>query len=325
MTASANATDASTMNSPDVRAGFQPPRVTIIIPSYNRAEYLKQTIASCMAQEYPHCKILVTDDGSTDGSVELVRSLAGQGVGLVTGVHAGAPTNRNRGLAVVDTPFVMWIGDDDVLMPDVVRRRIEVLAEHPDADVIHGDTLICDVNLKPQNVITAEDWSNRPEALVSTLFNRNVLSDGGTLIRMALYARAGWYDAAFPKGQDYHLWSRAALRAKFVYSPGVGYLWRWHGANMGLGGGTNPYADCHRRIVLEMWTRYDKRLLFPHVQWDAIAPEMHDAAAAVSLAQRLVREDAWEDAHRFAQLAVTLGAGAEAAAFAKTLKGKIPA
>ena len=123
------------------------------------------------------------------------------------------------------------------------------------------------------------------------------------------YARGGFYDDAFPKGHDYHLWSRIALRAKFVYDAGVGYLWRWHGANMGLGCGANPYADCHRRIVLEMWARYDKRLLFPEVAWEQVPAEERDAVSALLMAERLVREEAWADAYRFARLAVTLGHG----------------
>ena len=76
---------------------------------------------------------------------------------------------------------------------------------------------------------------------------------------------------------------------------------------MGLGGGANPYADAHRRIVLEMWGRYDRLLLFPDVPWEHLPAEQRDAVSALLMAERLVREEAWSDAHRFAKLAVTLG------------------
>ena len=293
----------------DARVVFEPPPVSLIIPTWNRAGYLRETIVSCLAQDYPHCTVIVADDGSTDGTAEMVRGLSTHGVRLVSNAHAGAPSNRNQALAVVDTPFVVWVGDDDVLAPSVVRNRVAMLERVPDADVIHGDILLCNAQLEPQSQNTGEDWSQRPEALVAALFQRNVIADGGSLISMRAYARGGFYDDAFPKGHDYHLWSRIALRAKFVYDAGVGYLWRWHGANMGLGCGANPYADCHRRIALEMRARYDKRLLFPEVAWEQVPAEERDAVSALLMAERLVREEAWADAYRFARLAVTLGHG----------------
>jgi glycosyltransferase involved in cell wall biosynthesis len=313
------------VSNPDasVRITFEPPPVTILIPSYNRVGYLQETIASCLAQDYPHCRVIVTDDGSTDGTVELVTGLETLGVGLVQGPHTGAPENRNRGLSAVSTPYVLWTGDDDVLVHDVVSRRIDRLSQVPDADVIHGDIAICDAMLTPQNIIAGEDWSTRPEALVSALFQRNVMADGGSLISMAVYARAGFYDPAFPKGQDYHLWSRAAASCKFVHDPGVGLLWRWHGTNMGLGSGTNPYADAHRRIVLEMWTRYDRRLLFPDIPWSTLSDAQFDIVGALAMAERLMREEAYPDALRFVQTALALGAGSEAEALAGTLESML--
>ena len=289
------------------RVVFEPPPVSLIIPTWNRVGYLRETILSCLSQTYPHCRVIVADDGSSDGTADLISAFSANGVRNVAQEHAGAPANRNRALGTVDTPYVMWVGDDDVLAPSLVRNRIAMLERVPDADVIHGDMLVCNAQLEPQSQNTGEEWSARPEALVAALFQRNAIADGGSLISMRAYARAGFYDEAFPKGHDYHLWSRLALRAKFVYDAGIGYLWRWHGANMGLGGGKNPYADCHRRIVLEMWGRFDKRLLFPDVAWEQLPAEHCDAVSALLMAERLVREEAWADAHRFAHLAAKLG------------------
>jgi glycosyltransferase involved in cell wall biosynthesis len=320
-----DATHATAPHAREARVDFEPPSVSIIIPSYNRVGYLRETIASCLAQEYADCRVIVTDDGSTDGTVDMVRDIDPRRVRLIANPHAGAPANRNRALATIDTPFVMWIGDDDVLVPSVVQSRIAMLQRVPDADVIHGDTAVCDAQLAPQHAITGEDFYHRPEALLAALFQRNVMADGGSLIRMNVFARAGWYDPAYPKGHDYQLWSRLALRAKFKYDPGVGALWRWHGANMGIGGGSNPYADTHRRIVLEMWARYDHRLLFPDVGWDTLPVAQHDAVGALLMAQRLVREEAWADAARFATLAVRLGVGDQAESFASTLRARAAA
>jgi O-antigen biosynthesis protein len=304
---------------PGARLGFEPPPVTVVIPTYNRVGYLRQSIESALAQDYPHCRVLVADDGSTDGTADLVRSFGARGVQLVSGPHAGGPTNRNRAIAQVATPFLIWLGDDDVFVPDLVQRRVAALARRPDADIVHGDTTVCDAALTPRQLLTGEDWSNRPEALVAALFQQNVIADGGALMRLAVFTRGGLYDPAYPKGHDYHMWSRLALRARFVYDAGGGMMWRWHGANMGLSGGPNPYADCHRRLTLEMWARYDRRLLFPDVPWETMTATDADAVAALLLAERLIREGAWAEAHQFSALAVSLGAGPQAEAMAALL------
>jgi O-antigen biosynthesis protein len=303
----------------EVRPGDASPPVTLVIPTRNRVSYLQEAIASCLGQSYPHCRIVVADDGSIDGTVALVRSLASHGVSLVTGPHVGGPSNRNRTLATLETPFVMWVGDDDVLLPNAVASRIAMLQRFPDADIVHGDLLQVNAALEPQQPITYEDWYHRPDALLATLFQRNVIADGGSLVRTAVYARAGLYDDAYPRGHDYHLWSRLATRARFKHDPGVTYLWRWHGSNLGLGGGVSPYADCHRRIVYEMWARYDRERLLPEIPWNQIPAAQRDGIAALALADRLAREHAWDDAQRFARLAVTLGAGAQAEGFVQTL------
>lgn len=315
-------TDLRSTATSDVRVEFSPPPVTIIIPSYNRVNYLLESITSCLAQDYPHRRIVVADDGSTDETVQMVEALGEYGVELVTGPHAGAPVNRNRGLATVSSPYVLWIGDDDVLVHDVLSRRIDALRRFPAADVIHGDTMICDSTLEPTQLLQGEDWSSRRDELVGTLFRRNVIADAGSLISMAVYARAGWYDPAFPKGHDYHLWSRAVSRCTFRHDPHVGVLWRWHGSNMGLGGGTNPYADAHRRIVLEMWSHFDKRLLFPGISWGEIPESQHDAVGAVAMAERLMVEQAWDDAARFVSAALALGAGEPAQVLAAQLAAR---
>ena len=295
-----------------IQFGAEPPAVTLVIPTRNRIAYLQETIASCLGQRYPHCRVIVADDGSTDETAALVQSLAAHGVSLVSGPHGGGPANRNRALTTVTTPFVMWVGDDDLLLPEAVASRVAMLHRFPDADVVHGDLLQVNAQLTPQQPITYEDWYHRPDALLAMLFQRNVIADGGSLVRTAVYARAGVYDEAFPRGHDYHLWSRLPLRARFKHDPGVTYLWRWHGSNLGLGSGANPYADCHRRIVLEMWTRFDREQLLPEIPWARIPAAQRDGIAALALADRLARESAWEEAQQFARLAVTLGAGAQA-------------
>jgi hypothetical protein len=288
----------------NARVDFEPPEVTVVIPSYNRAQYVAMAVSSALAQRYPHVKVLVADDGSTDGTANVIAGLDSKRVELLRKPHAGGPDTRNLALQRVTSPFVMWLGDDDVLVPSCVESRVRVHARHPDADVIHGDMWICDATLKPTGRFTSQDWYGRGDALIAALFERNQIADGGALIRFDCFAKAGGYDVAFPKAHDYDFWSRLAGRAVFNYDENVGYLWRWHGRNMGVGSGVDPYADAHVRITLGMWARFGPQRLFPQIPWDALDGMTSVGLGAFFMARRLVKERAWAEAARFAETAM---------------------
>ncbi len=291
--------------STDVRVVREDPRVAIVIPTYNRAGYLAAAIDSALAQTYPLIEVIVADDGSTDHTAAVVRSRIGPRLRSFTKAHSNGPDTRNQALAGIDAPFVVWLGDDDLLTPECVASRVEMLARFPTADVIYGNLLMVDAELQPTGTdAIAEDWFDRESALLATLFERNPITEGGAMVRHSSIRAVQGYDPAFPKAHDYEFWSRLAPRARFKHDPTTAYIWRWHGGNMGLGGGSNPYQDAHVRIVLGLLSRHAPQELFPTVPWDQLDATAAEGVAALMAAVRLWREDAIDFALQFAQRAV---------------------
>lgn len=289
----------------DARVTYEAPRVAVIIPTYNRADYLASAIDSALAQTYPHVEIVVADDGSTDHTAAVAHSREGPRVRYLGTPHTNGPDTRNSVLAGVDAPFVVWLGDDDLLAPDCVASRVNLLAQQPTLDVIYGDLVMADANLVPTGgSVQVQDWNGREPALLAALFEKNEITEGGALVRTSSIRSVYGYDPAFPKAHDYEFWTRLVTKGTFRRDPTMAYIWRWHGGNMGLGSGKNPYQDAHVRIVLGLLSRHAPQDLFPHVPWHQLDVRATEGVASMLSAIRLWREDAIDFALQFAERAV---------------------
>jgi glycosyltransferase involved in cell wall biosynthesis len=103
-------------------------RVSVIVPCWNAADFIAETLESVLAQTHPPAEIIVVDDGSTDGSADVVARF-GDRVRLVTGPHAGVNVARNRGFAASTGDHVMFLDADDVLSPGVLAGLAAALED----------------------------------------------------------------------------------------------------------------------------------------------------------------------------------------------------
>jgi glycosyltransferase involved in cell wall biosynthesis len=105
-------------------------KVSVIIPSFNAERFIAQTIGSVLAQTRPAHEIIVVDDGSSDGTADVVRDF-GPEVRFVELEHGGATRTRNRGAALTNGDALLFLDADDVLGPDVLRHLVAALRGAP--------------------------------------------------------------------------------------------------------------------------------------------------------------------------------------------------
>ena len=113
--------------------------VTVVIPTHDRQHLLVEAVESVLAQDGPRAEVLVVDDASTDGTPEWLARLDDRRVRSIR-LDPGRERTaaRNAGLAVVDSPYVLFLDDDDVLAPRALARLVVALERHPDAPVAAG-------------------------------------------------------------------------------------------------------------------------------------------------------------------------------------------
>ncbi len=116
------------------------PATSIVLPTYDRAALLPRAIASVLAQTDGDLELIVVDDGSRDGTADVVAALRDSRVRHVRlPENRGLPAARNAGLAVARGAFLGFQDSDDEWMPEKLAQQRQVLAAHPDVDVVYGD------------------------------------------------------------------------------------------------------------------------------------------------------------------------------------------
>lgn len=105
-------------------------KVSVVIPLYNRTQYIRRAIDSVLAQTYSNFELIVVDDGSTDGSSDVVRLYADARIRLITQENAGECAARNRGVAEANTKWVAFLDSDDEWMPKFLERAVGLATTH---------------------------------------------------------------------------------------------------------------------------------------------------------------------------------------------------
>ena len=216
---------------------MQAPRVSVIIPSYNRADYVSRAIDSVLTQTYRDFEIIVVDDGSSDATKEVVTAY-GPPVRYVYQENRGPGAARNHGIRVAAGAYLGFLDSDDVWVPTFLEKTVVALDGHPEVGVVTGGIYLGPMDRKiPSHLDGIETgvWELSPG--LSGDWIPRVLSG---FCPAALLARAevvrkygGYYEQRCMLGEDVYLWIQVVLNHK-VYRIREPLLW-YDTATSGLG------------------------------------------------------------------------------------------
>lgn len=125
------------------------PRISIVTPSYNQAEFLEKTILSVLNQDYPNLEYIIVDGGSTDGSIEIIRSYEKELAWWVSEPDRGQVHALNKGFKRSTGDWVAWQNSDDIYYPGAFHAVANAANNNPMASIISGDMMLIDKNDKP--------------------------------------------------------------------------------------------------------------------------------------------------------------------------------
>lgn len=188
------------------------PRVSVIIPTYNRADFLEAAIESVLTQTYPNIDLIVIDDGSTDLTNELVRKYADR-LTYIYQINKGVAAARNRGIAENSNPLIAFLDSDDRFERRKIEIQVAAMQEDPTCLVSH----------------TQEKWFRRGQFLNQKkkhrkesghLFSRClelcVIGMSTVMVQSEFFDRVGLFDETMPCCEDYDLWLRASVSLPFL-------------------------------------------------------------------------------------------------------------
>lgn len=231
--------------------------VSVVVPTYNRAGMLGDAIRSVAAQTYAHWELVVVDDGSTDGTGDLVARLADElGDGRIRYFrqeHAGAPASRNRGFEETRGRYLHFLDSDDILDPDMLGARTVALVD-AGAEVSFGpcvyetlrDGKPCRTSVPGESVPLPEGVS-----MLQAVLRGRFVNPSRSVYTRDLLERVGPWDEQLTRAQDTDYSFRiAALQPGIIFSAGAPAIFRGHGPGQ-ITARTGPDVERSLRRVFE--------------------------------------------------------------------------
>ena len=120
-----------------------PPKVSIIIPAYNRAHLIGATLRSALRQTYRDYEIVVIDDGSTDDTESVIRAIAPD-ARYISQANVGIPEVLNVCVRAAAGEYIAFLGSDDALAPKALEKQAAVLDANPNVGIVHGQAWLMD-------------------------------------------------------------------------------------------------------------------------------------------------------------------------------------
>lgn len=189
----------------------EPGLVSVVIPAYNGADYIGETIESILAQSYRPLEVLVVDDGSTDGTAEVVRRF-GDPVRYVRQENAGTAAARNRAVAESRGEFIALLDQDDLWVPHKLARQIPRFAEDPRIGLVFAGIEFFDTN---SGKITATYFPG-DELSLCDLLAHIVLPVQTILFRRSALEKIGPFDTSLGGTDDWDIGIRMAAEFRMV-------------------------------------------------------------------------------------------------------------
>jgi glycosyltransferase involved in cell wall biosynthesis len=183
--------------------------VSVVIPVYNARDVIRETLESLFAQTYPHFDVIVVDDGSTDGSGEVVQGY-GDRVRYMVQRNAGVACARNRGIAAARGKYIALLDHDDLWGREKLAKQVSVLDSQPSVGMVVTDVAHIDRAGRPMN---QAGLAYQPQHEFARLFVQGfVPTPSATLIRKDLLEAVGGFDEQFNSAgmDDHELWTRIA-------------------------------------------------------------------------------------------------------------------
>ncbi|MCP5094639.1 MAG: glycosyltransferase, partial [Chloroflexi bacterium] len=199
--------ETAVMNNPTFHP-MPPPSVSVIVPTYNNAHFIAETLHSLFAQTFTDVEIIVIDDGSTDDTAIVLTAFLNR-IKIVLQDNAGPAAARNHGLQLAQGEFVLFLDADDLLLPNTLAEQVAILKERPFLGATHSGWQIMD---ETGHVIkTVEPWHDAPQLDLLTWLQWKPVRLGATLFRRAWLEQVNGFDPTLRQAEDVDLMLRLSL------------------------------------------------------------------------------------------------------------------
>ena len=241
------------------------PLVSVVIPTYNSAQYLPETIESVLSQSWQDFEIIIVDDGSTDNTQEVVRAFNSKKIRYIAQENSGGPSRpRNVGIHHARGKYVSLFDSDDLMSRHKLAEAVAFLERYSDLGLLFANFEVCNEqgdrfpgtfldtlqtfwDLPKKQV--GEKWFIIDSAVAyERLFSQNFIGTSGTVIPKAVFHSLGGFDESIAGPEDRDMWLRISRRHALGYLDVVGHRYRRRDSGI-MGRGEGVLAPYRIRVM----------------------------------------------------------------------------
>ena len=193
------------------------PLFSVIIPTYNRKEFIVQAIDSVQKQTNIDWEICIVDDGSTDNTFEEIKHLVDdKKIRYQYQSNAGQSVARNNAIKMSQGKYICFLDSDNMWLPDRLESAYQSITERPDVDIFYGDSITIDINGEE---ITRQKVKKYSGTITKELLKDNFVSMNAALAKKGCFDELGLFNEQDRLAEDYELWLRFSTKYSFLYVP----------------------------------------------------------------------------------------------------------
>ncbi len=207
------------------------PKVSVIMPVFNAADYLSEAIKSILEQTYTDWELIIINDGSTDDSEAIIRSYTDERIRYFENEHnMGLIATLNKGIGLCGGEFIARMDADDISMPERFRIQMKFLEKHKDYAICGGNALI--INEKGEVTGKIVNFESNEYLRINLLFSVPFIHP--SMMIKANILKDNLFDKDYKHAEDYELWCRIAGLYKIANVPDFVLKYRWHTTNVSV-------------------------------------------------------------------------------------------
>ncbi|MGD8777575.1 MAG: glycosyltransferase [Ignavibacteria bacterium] len=245
------------------------PFISICIPTYNRSKFILETLKSALDQKYDNFEVVVVDDGSTDNTKEIIKSINDPKLRFIEKEHTNAPDTRNRCIAEAKGDYILWLDSDDEFYPDILNEYVAVLNKYKDVQIVYCNLKTVDVNEKLLRVFKYPDYYNKLYDAYTFLFTGQPIPNAGTLLKKSIYSEIGNFNTDFKRAHDFEFYSRLFSLKKYNLKHVNKFLYKYkiHEDNITFNTSGQLDTSYEVKIFESIFSKSNYRDFFPNLNW----------------------------------------------------------
>lgn len=197
--------------------------ISIIIPLYNKENYIARTLNSVLAQTFQHFEVVIVNDGSTDNSVSEVEKFTDTRIRLIYQQNAGVSAARNRGIEEAKYELIAFLDADDEWKPDYLQTQYGLYQKYPECSVYTCNYEFCESNGKITPTLINKLPFRGTDGVINNYFevascSHPPLWTSAVVVKKAAIQSIGGFPIGIKSGEDILTWARLAIRYRIAYS-----------------------------------------------------------------------------------------------------------